>query len=308
MHTEHFTFILDTHRSPQEVWDAVCDVPGWWAPDFRGTSKALNDEFEARFGDVHYSRQRVVELEPAKRIVWLVTDSRLSFLEDEREWTGTRIVFDIVEKDGRTQLHFAHEGLQPRVECYDACSEGWSRYLEFSLQRLLDTGKGQPGFPPKSYKTAAGTGGENGADFHISVLVQKPPAEVFRAISDVRGWWSEEVEGSTDTLNAEFSYRYRDVHHCRMRITGLKPYSHVKWLVLENYFKFAEDQGEWLQTEIVFDISEEQGQTRIDFTHKGLLPGHECYEICSNAWTGYIRDSLAALIETGKGAPNPKES
>ena len=146
----NFTCTLNTHRSPQEVWDAVCVVPGWWAPDFRGASKALNDEFEARFGDVHYSKQRVVELEPAKRIVWLVTDSRLSFLEDEREWNGTRIVFDISEADGYTQLRLTHEGLQPQVECYDACTDAWSRYLEFSLQRLLDTGKGQPGFPPES--------------------------------------------------------------------------------------------------------------------------------------------------------------
>lgn len=147
MQTEHFTFILDTQRSPQQVWEAVCDVPGWWAPDFRGASQTLNDEFEVRFGDVHYSKQQVVELEPGRRIVWLVTDSRLSFLEEKGEWTGTRIVFDIAEQDGNTQLRFTHEGLQPQVECYDACTEGWSRYLQFSLQRLIDTGRGRPGNP-----------------------------------------------------------------------------------------------------------------------------------------------------------------
>lgn len=308
MKTDNFTFILNTHRSPQQVWDAVCDVPGWWAPEFRGAAGKLNDEFEVRFGDVHYSRQQVTEMEPCRRIVWLVTSSRLSFLKDEEEWNGTRIIFDILAKDGHTQLHFTHEGLQPQVECYDACSNGWSRYLEYSLQRLLDTGRGQPGFPPRSYKTVKEGTDAGNTDFCTSVLLNRSATEVFTAINNVRGWWSEQIEGVTNSRDAEFSYRYRDIHHCRMRITELLPARRVKWQVLENYFKFTEDQTEWLHTEICFDISEEGAQTRLVFTHRGLLPGHECYEVCSNAWTEYIHKSLAGLIHTGKGCPNPGDA
>ena len=41
---------------------------------------------------------------------------------------------------------------------------------------------------------------------------------IFNAINNVRGWWSEEIEGSTDKLNAVFNYHYEDVHHCQMKI------------------------------------------------------------------------------------------
>jgi len=67
-------------------------------------------------------------------------------------------------------------------------------------------------------------------------------------------------------------------------------------------------QTEWKGTKVVFEISEQDGKTKIRFTHQGLVPQHECYEVCSNAWTGYITSSLYKLITTGKGEPNPKES
>jgi predicted dithiol-disulfide oxidoreductase (DUF899 family) len=45
----------------------------------------------------------------------------------------------------------------------------------------------------------------NTKDFTTTILVDKTPQEAFNAINNVRGWWSEEIEGSTDKLNAEFT-------------------------------------------------------------------------------------------------------
>jgi hypothetical protein len=46
----------------------------------------------------------------------------------------------------------------------------------------------------------------------------------------------------------------------------------------------------------------------VRFTQHGLVPAYECYDVCNNAWTGYVGSSLRDLIVTGKGKPNPKES
>jgi len=147
----------------------------------------------------------------------------------------------------------------------------------------------------------------NSQDFTTSILVDQTPEQVFNAINNVRGWWSEEIEGNTENLNDEFNYHYKDVHRCNMRLIEVVPNKKVVWLVLDNYFSFTKDNTEWINTHIVFDISQEGKKTRLAFTHQGLVPDYECYEACHAGWSNYINHSLRNLIVTGKGQPNPKE-
>jgi hypothetical protein len=142
------------------------------------------------------------------------------------------------------------------------------------------------------------------ADFTTTLLVSQSPKAAFDAINNVRGWWSEEVEGGTAKLNDEFKYHFEDVHACKMTLIEVVPNQKVVWLVMENYFKFTEDKSEWVGTTISFEITEIDNKTQIVFTHHGLVPEYGCYEICRGAWTNYIQNSLAGLINTGKGLPN----
>ncbi len=145
-------------------------------------------------------------------------------------------------------------------------------------------------------------------NYTATILVGQSPSEAFDAIRNVRGWWSEEITGSAQKVGDEFKYRYRDLHACTMKLVELVPGKRAAWLVTDNFFSFTEDQTEWKNTKVVFDIAKKGGQTEIRFTHKGLAPECECYHVCSDAWGAYIRGSLQRLIATGKGSPNPKES
>jgi hypothetical protein len=142
------------------------------------------------------------------------------------------------------------------------------------------------------------------SNFTTTLLVDKTPEEAFNAINNVRGWWSEEIEGSTDKLNDEFTYHYKDVHRCKMKLTEVIPDKKVVWFVMDNYFNFTKDKSEWKGTKISFEISKKDKKTQIRFTHQGLVPEYECFDICSNAWGQYIQHSLRNLITTGKGQPN----
>lgn len=154
-------------------------------------------------------------------------------------------------------------------------------------------------------------------DMTTTIQVEQSPQEVFNAINNVRGWWSEEIEGPTEKLNDVFNYHFKDVHRCEMKLIEVIPNEKVVWLVLDNYFNFVKDQSEWKGTKVIFEISDISNadgenkngtnQTQLRFTHEGLLPDHECYEICNNAWTDYVNNSLHDLITKGKGHPNPKE-
>src|ERR1700733_4520992 len=92
-------------------------------------------------------------------------------------------------------------------------------------------------------------------NYTTSFTVEQTPEEVFAAINNVRGWWSEEIEGTTDRLNEKFSYHYKDVHRCTLKITEFIPGKKVVWHVLDNYFNFIEDNTEWKDSTISFEIS-----------------------------------------------------
>ncbi|MEO6286976.1 MAG: SRPBCC domain-containing protein [Dyadobacter sp.] len=142
------------------------------------------------------------------------------------------------------------------------------------------------------------------SDFTTSILVDQTAEEAFNAVNNVRGWWSEEIEGSTDKLGDVFKYHYEDVHRCQMKLVEVIPNKKVVWLVLENYFKFTIDETEWTGTKAIFDITEKDGKTEVKMTHLGLVPEYECYDICREGWSNYIQNSLRNLITTGKGKPN----
>jgi hypothetical protein len=145
-------------------------------------------------------------------------------------------------------------------------------------------------------------------NFTATFTVDQTPEEAFAAITDVRGWWSGQIDGRTDVLGDVFTYRYQDVHYSRQRITELVPGRAVVWHVEEGFLDFVEDKTEWTDTDIRFDIWPKDGGTEVQFTHVGLHPDIQCFDGCSSAWSFYINGSLRSLITTGKGEPNDRET
>jgi hypothetical protein len=148
----------------------------------------------------------------------------------------------------------------------------------------------------------------NDQNYTTVFTVDQTPEECFAAINNVREWWSGEIEGNTDKLGEEFTYRYKDIHYSKQKITELLPGKKVVWHVVDSYLKFVEDKIEWNGTDIVFDISKKGEKTEVSFTHVGLAPAIECFNKCSDAWSSIINGSLQNLIAGGKGQPFEKEA
>jgi hypothetical protein len=141
-------------------------------------------------------------------------------------------------------------------------------------------------------------------DFTSTFFVEETPGEVFTAINNPRRWWSEEITGSTDEVDKVFNYHFEDIHECKLKVLELVPGKKVVWHILDNNFKFIKDKTEWINTKVVFDIAEEGGRTKMVFTHVGLVPEYECYDVCYQGWTHYIQTSLKNYISIGEGNPN----
>ena len=144
MKEKNFTVSITVDATPHEAFRKINSAIQWWTENLEGSSQKLNDEFTVRFDDVHVSKQKLVEVIPDKKVVWLVTDSKLNFVKNQQEWNNTRISFDIAEKDGKTLIRFTHIGLVPEVECFNGCSNAWGLYIKGSLFKLIMNGKGTP--------------------------------------------------------------------------------------------------------------------------------------------------------------------
>jgi hypothetical protein len=298
MTTTDFTTSILVNQSPKEVFNAINNVRGWWSEEITGSTNQLNEEWAYHYQDVHRCKMKIVEFIPNKKVVWLVTENYFSFTKDKGEWKGTKIIFEISEKDNQTQLQFTHLGLVPEYECYDICENAWDTYVQKSLYSLITTGKGQPNGKDKPQ-----TEDEKNltSNFTTTFFVDQSPKEVFNAINNVDAWWQGEIKGSTNKLDDEFTYQVEDIHFSKQKVVEVIPDEKVVWLITDSQLSYLKDKSEWTGTKISFEITEINNKTQLRFTHLGLVPKIECYNECSNVWSQLIQESLFSLITTGKG-------
>jgi uncharacterized protein YndB with AHSA1/START domain len=141
---ESFTATIEVTKSPQEVFRIItADVSKWWGgKDLSGGSTKLNDEFVVHHKGAHYSKQKLIEVIPEKKVVWHVTEGILHWLQyDKLEWTNTKMIFEIGPKGDKTFLRFTHEGLVPTKECYRKCEQGWTMVIKDWLFNYITDGK-----------------------------------------------------------------------------------------------------------------------------------------------------------------------
>jgi uncharacterized protein YndB with AHSA1/START domain len=123
--------------SPEAVYKTLATIDGlsgWWTTDTHGESKE-GGVIRFRFGKGGFD-MKVLELDPSRCVLWQV-------VEGPEEWLGTKVSFDISQKDDWTIILFKHAGWREPVEFMHHCSTKWAVFL-LSLKSLLETGKGTP--------------------------------------------------------------------------------------------------------------------------------------------------------------------
>ncbi|HZY36600.1 MAG TPA: hypothetical protein VFE53_08125 [Mucilaginibacter sp.] len=135
----NYTVAIEVAKSSNGVFNHIInDVSKWWPEEFEGESTKLNDEFVFRSGDSHYSKNKLVEFEPNKRVVWLVTESIRK--TDNFDWTGTKMIFELTPKGDDTLLKFTYDGFILENE-YDRLVEICDIVIKDMLYAFITDGK-----------------------------------------------------------------------------------------------------------------------------------------------------------------------
>ena len=148
MKNNNYHRTITVNASPEEVMKKISQVNNWWKYDFSGSAERLNDKFTVPFGELNGEKSFVdfivSEFVPDKKVVWHVTDCNLPWFKDKKEWSNTKVSFEISFENSTTKMDFTHIGLVPGVECYEACEKGWDGHVTNSLLSFINNGKGNP--------------------------------------------------------------------------------------------------------------------------------------------------------------------
>ena len=142
------------------------------------------------------------------------------------------------------------------------------------------------------------------SSYTASFEVSQSPQELYDAVRNPRAWWNADITGLTEDVGDEFTHEVPGLHTAKFRITEAVAGHRMVWHVLDSVMTFLDDdKGEWIGTDLIFEIEPGAAGTTLRFTHDGLVPAHDCFTICDGAWRGYM-SSLHSLVTTGTGRPN----
>lgn len=268
-----YSVAIGVTKPPADVFNhLVNDVAKFWPEDLEGDCSHLNNEFVFRSGDSHYSKNKVVELVSNKKLVWLVTESIRK--TDNFEWTGTKMIFELVPKDNGTLLQFTYDGIVLENEL-DRLGQVCDFVIKENLYNLVES-------------------------FTETIEVAKSPQDVFSCIKKVSKWWSKDFEGNSEQLNDEFVIHHPGAHYSKQKLIEVIANKKIVWLVTGSTLHWLHDKQEWTNTKMIFEINTKDNKTILRFTHLGLVPRKECYTRCQQGWTMVIRDWLFNYITNGK--------
>ena len=123
------------------------ELDKWWGKVDNPVSKK-GDEFTISFGNTKW-RFVITNFSKPREITWKCIKAEHyvgGFSDIEEEWLNTELVWTFNKIDGEVEVSFVHNGLTPKLNCYDICEAGWNFFISTSLKNYLETGQGNPRF------------------------------------------------------------------------------------------------------------------------------------------------------------------
>jgi uncharacterized protein YndB with AHSA1/START domain len=135
---------------------------------------------------------------------------------------------------------------------------------------------------------------------HRIAVQNTAPDTVYDALTTIEGlagWWTETTTGDA-AAGGTIAFRFPPGGF-DMKVLGCTPGEQVTWEVVDG-------PAEWVGTTVDWKLRRDRDWTVVLFTHAGWREPVEFMHHCSTKWATYLM-SLKSLVETGTGAPSPRD-
>lgn len=139
------------------------------------------------------------------------------------------------------------------------------------------------------------------ADYTATICCPVAKDRIYRAITlEMSNWWadmSSPFRKIGDTAKTDFGVESYWV----FKAVTLKDSNLVELECCESHMVSdgLQNPKEWLGTVLRYEITEESASsTQVTFTHIGLKPEIECYEICKKGWDHYFLVSFKNYLDS----------
>ena len=136
----NYSVEIELAKSPNNVFNHLINLRNWWPEDFEGEDIKLNSEFTFTTGDSHYSKNKVIEFLPNKKVIWLTIESIRK--TDNFDWQGTKMIFELTPKGDNTIVKFTYDGVVLENE-YDRLVQICNLTLKEMFYNYIINGKGK---------------------------------------------------------------------------------------------------------------------------------------------------------------------
>ncbi len=125
---------VEIDAPPEKVFEAITTqtgLRGWWTADSMAEPRVGSVAVFGFYNRRLLFRMRIEKLTPGKKVVW-------TCLGENDEWKGTRLIWQISQKEGTTVLRFVHGDWRSTSGYFAYCNSTWGMLM----YRLKDYAEG----------------------------------------------------------------------------------------------------------------------------------------------------------------------
>ncbi len=150
-------------------------------------------------------------------------------------------------------------------------------------------------------------------NYKRTITVDASPEAVYVALTTgYANWWTP-CDAEFNKVGDRIKFTFPpNVSYWTLEARILEPNRIVELRCVEAIHKIADkpdaSETEWLGSTVRWSIESHAEQTGIHFTHYGLTPELDCYDVCESGWDMFFVGSLKSYLDTGVGKPHQTES